>query len=487
MVIKMRVLEHLEPKSVFSFFEELCAIPHGSTNMKEISNYCVNFAKQRGLEYKQDEAFNVIIIKPATKGYENAPAVMIQGHLDMVCEKDASLTDLDMSKTPLALAIDGDEIYAKGTTLGGDDGIAVAYALAILDAKHLSHPRIEAVFTTDEEIGMLGAAAIDVSELKAKLLLNIDSEEEGIFLTSCAGGVTARCELPVEYETVNGEIVEIIIHGLKGGHSGVEIDKGRGNANVLMGRLLNRLAKKDDYQIVSLQGGLKDNAIPLSCKATLFVTNAETVKQEVVAYDIILKHEYRTSDTNVAVTIKTVENKKVQAMTKESTKRCVCLLMNVPNGIQAMSMEIDGLVQTSLNLGILTLDPDALRLSFAVRSSVQSEKQSLLERLESITQAMGGTIHLSGDYPAWEYKKDSRLREIVLDVYRCQTGREPQIQAIHAGLECGLFSGKIAGLDCISLGPNMKDIHTFKERLSISSTARTWELILEVLKKLKDF
>ena len=482
----MNVLEQLQPKAVFSYFEALCGIPHGSGNMGEISRYCVEFARKHGLEYYQDAAHNVIIVKPATAGYEDAPAVMIQGHLDMVCAKEVSLTELDMATTPLELAVEGDYIYAKGTSLGGDDGIAIAYTLAILESQNLQHPRIEAVFTTDEEVGMLGAAAIDLSPLKAKMLLNIDSEEEGIFLASCAGGVTAVCSLPVTLEESRGTVMELSVSGLQGGHSGVQIDKGLGNANMLMGRLLNRLAKRADYQIAALKGGTKDNAIPLLCQATIVTSDPHIVKEVVREYDTILKSELKTSDPGVTVKAAEKTEKKVPALNGDCTKRAVCLLLNVPNGIQSMSMDIKGLVETSLNLGIIALEQNVLRMSFAVRSSVRTAKEAVVERLQNITQALGGTTTLSGDYPAWEYKAESRLRKVVVEAYRDQYGEEPLIQAVHAGLECGILSGKIDDLDCISLGPNMTGAHTCHEKLSISSTIRTWKLIVEVLKRLKD-
>ena len=483
----MRVLEHLEPKAVFSYFEDLCGIPHGSGNTRAVSDYCAAFAREHGLEYRQDGMGNVIIVKPAAPGYESAPAVMLQGHLDMVCEKDAALTGLDMETTPLQLAVDGDRIYAKGTTLGGDDGIAVAYALAVLADEGMPHPRIEAVFTVDEEIGMLGAAAIDLAGLQARYLINLDSEEEGIFLTSCAGGVTASAALPVSREAAAGTAVELSIDGLQGGHSGVEIDKGRGNANVLMGRLLNRLGRRTAFRLLQLGGGMKDNAIPLSCRAVVVAEDAQAVSAAAAEYDAILKHEYRASDPGVTVRASVLGGGEAgRALTEESTRRAVCLLENVPNGIQAMSMEIPGLVETSLNLGILRLEEEMMTLSFAVRSSVSSAKDAVVERLESITAAMGGTLTLTGDYPAWEYNRDSRLREIMVETFRDQYGREPEIQAIHAGVECGMLSGKLPGLDCISLGPDMTGVHTCHETLSIASVVRTWALLTETLRRMKN-
>ena len=476
------VISNIEPKSVMCIFESICAIPHGSGNTKAISDWCVDFAKERGLEYYQDELNNVIIIKEATEGYENAAPIIIQGHIDMVCQSEPDLGK-DMTKEGLDLAVDGDYIHAIGTTLGGDDGIAVAMGLAILDANDIPHPRLEVVLTVDEETGMYGAAGIDLSMLKGRSLLNIDSEEEGIFTVSCAGGARANCSLPVSGTEVEEESFSILIEGLMGGHSGVEIDKGRANANILMGRVLSMMAP-GSVRIVALAGGSADNAIPLRCEATL-VGDSEEIFAVVEKADAVFKKEYRNTDAGVCV--KAVKNAKkaVYALDNKSTQQVCDALMLVPNGIRAMSTDIPGLVETSLNLGIMKLEKDFLQMSFALRSSVGSRKEALKAKLQAALRVLGGKVEFTGDYPAWEFKADSPLRERMIEVYRRQYGAEPEVLAIHAGLECGLLSKKLPGLDAVSIGPNMKDIHTTKERMSISSVQRVWKFVLEVLKESK--
>lgn len=481
----MNVLSELQPKAVFHYFENLCSIPHGSTNTKAISDYCVAFAREHGLNYIQDEMNNVIIFKDGTAGYENSAPVIIQGHLDMVCEKTPE-SAIDFTKDGLELIVEGDYIHANGTTLGGDDGIAVAYVLAILASDDIPHPPLEVVFTVDEEIGMLGAAGMDVSMLKGKMLLNIDSEDEGILLTSCAGGATAKVIVPMEYSEAELLKYEVTIHGLKGGHSGVEIDKCRANSNMLMGRLLYGLSKEMGFSINGLAGGLKDNVIPNETKVNIFVLHGagQQLEEYLQSFETILGNEYKTADPNIKVSYKADGMIKASVLDGISQTTVIFLLMNLPNGIQAMSADIPGLVETSLNLGILKVQ-DKFIASFSVRSSVSTAKAALLDKLELLAEFFDGKLEVTGDYPAWEYKKDSYLREVMVQTYKDQYGESPEIQAIHAGLECGILSGKIDNLDCISFGPNMDDIHTAKERLSISSTQRVWEYLLEVLKRLK--
>lgn len=478
----MSVLENLEPKSVFRFFEEISAIPHGSRNTRAISDYLVDFAKQRGLEHYQDELNNVIIIAPATAGYEDAQPVIIQGHMDMVCEKAPDCTK-DMEREGLDLAVDGDVIYARGTTLGGDDGIAVAMALAVLDSDTLQHPRVEAVITVDEEIGMEGAAGIDLSPLKGRMLLNIDSEEEGIFTVGCAGGACACCTLDVARGEFEGEALNIAVTGLLGGHSGAEIDKGRANANMLMGRLLYAISKKTELRLVAVNGGLKDNAITTASFASVVAADADAVKAVCADFEAKFKNEYRVTDGGVTVSVEA--GNKCNAMDKASTDKVICMLCCLPNGIQAMSADIAGLVQTSLNLGILITEGECVRASFSVRSSVDSQKRMLIERLECLMAQLGGKVDVSGDYPGWEYDPDSMLRELMIEVYTEQYGEAPVVAAIHAGLECGLLIEKKPGLDCVSFGPDIEEIHTFREKLHIASTQRTWALLTEVLKRMK--
>lgn len=482
----MNVCKDLEPKKVFHFFEEICSIPHGSGNMKAISDYCVAFAKERELICYQDEHYNVIICKPGTPGYEASEPVILQGHLDMVCEKTSD-TDIDFKKEGLCLYVDGDFLKAKGTTLGGDDGIAIAYAFALLDSADICHPPLEVVLTVDEEVGMLGADSIDLSMLKGKRLLNIDSDEEGIFLTSCAGGLRADCRIPVAFREASGVKFELKVHGLLGGHSGTEIHKERANAIVTAGRILKALQDETGICIESLQGGLMDNAIPREVLCTLVVEEdqEQALIENTQKLDAVLKKEYQTSDPGITLSLAKTEAGSYHVLDHRSLLKVIFFLRNIPYGIRNMSMDIPGLVETSLNPGIMKLKEDVFQVSFSVRSSVTSRKYEVLDQLCFLTEFLGGEVNSSGDYPAWEYKADSRLRNLMVDTYRELFGTEPQIQAIHAGLECGLFSGKIEGLDCISFGPANFDIHTPQERLSISSTERVWRLLTEFLRRAK--
>ena len=482
----MAVLSGIEPEKVFKYFEEICSIPHGSGNTKKISDYCVSFAKEHGLGYIQDDSNNVIIFKDGTSGYEQSSPVMIQGHLDMVCEKTADCT-IDFEKDGLSLRLDNGIISADGTTLGGDDGIAVAIALAILSSNDIPHPPLEVVFTVDEEVGMLGAADLDCSPLKSRIMLNLDSEDEGILLVSCAGGVSASCILPISRTETKGTTVNLKISGLTGGHSGVEIDKGRANANQLLGRALNELDKLISYELISVAGGLKDNAIPRESTASLVVAACDipAVKEFAAQYNDIFTAEYRTSDSELALTVSVGEEASYNAADSNSKKRMICALVNMPGGIQRMSLDIPGLVQTSLNMGILDTTDNEMIMRFAVRSSVGTEKDELVSRLANLAGYLGGTIELMGDYPAWEYMPDSKLRNLMIEIFEEQYGRKPAVEAIHAGLECGLFAGKLPGLDCVSIGPDMKDIHTPGECMDVASVKRTWEYVLEILKRLK--
>ena len=477
----MAVLDQLEPKNVFRFFEQMCAIPHGSYNTKAVSDWCVAFAKERGLEHYQDEMNNVILIKEASAGYEEAQPVILQGHLDMVCEK-APGCEKDMAREGLDLAAEGDYIYAEGTTLGGDDGIAVAMALAALDDESLPHPRLEVILTTEEEVGMDGAVALDVSPIRGRKLLNLDSEAEGVFTVSCAGGSMAACGLPVARAPFGGDILRVRVAGLTGGHSGAEIHKGRANANMLLGRLLRAMAAETELRLVSADGGLKDNAIPVAAEAVVAAEDGRKVKAAAERMAACFQTEYRRSDPMLTVTAEEAAAA-WQPMDASSTERTVCLLACAPNGVQTMSQDIHGLVQTSLNLGILKTGENAVTASFCIRSSVDSEKEMLKDRLACLLAQLGGGVSFSGEYPGWAYRPDSPLRELMTEVYREQYGREPKVEAIHAGLECGLLAGKLPGLDCVSIGPDLLEIHTPREKMSISSVQRVWAFVREVLKR----
>lgn len=480
----MAILTGLQPSGVFEMFEQLCGIPHGSRNTKAISDFCVRFAQEHGLNYRQDDSNNVILFAPATPGMEQAQPVMLQGHLDMVCEKEADCP-LDLQKEGLNLRTDGEWSWAEGTTLGGDDGIAVAYALAILADPTIPHPPLEVVLTTDEEIGMLGAAAIDLSEVKARRVLNIDSEEEGVLLAGCAGGATVCCHIPLMWTLKKGLRATVQITGLRGGHSGMEIQKGRANANKLMGRFLNEMDEAFAYALCTVNGGNKDNAIARESTADVVILPERLAEltafaaQRQEAY----RAEYGEADPDITVAVTPGTEDTFEIMMGDCRRSVLSVLQQLPNGVQQMSRDIEGLVQTSLNLGILKVDFRGIHLTSSVRSSVNAEKQQLIQQLAEICGKLGGSCEVMGEYPAWEYKADSPLREIMTEVYLEQYGRKPAVEVIHAGLECGLLSGKLDGLDCVSFGPDIVDIHTTREKLSIPSVQRTWKLLLEVLKR----
>lgn len=482
----MMLSEKLYPQRVFYYFEQIAAIPHGSRNTKAISDYLVDFAKEHNLVWYQDENNNVVIVKEASAGYEAAEPIIIQGHMDMVCEKEKGV-DIDFEKDGLKLYIDGDFLKAEGTTLGGDDGIAVAYALALLDSQEIAHPKLEVVITVDEEIGMLGADAIDLSMLTGHTMLNIDSEVEGSFLTGCAGGMAVNVTLPIKRVMQSGEKVALTITGLEGGHSGSEIDKEHGNANILMGRLLRALFEETPFGIISLAGGLKDNAITRECVTELLVPqeNVNLVKEIADKLDIELKKEFMTADPSVCIEFEDLGKKEESILDFGSVSRVIFYLRSVPNGVQHMSQVMHGLVETSLNLGIMELKEDALHTVTSIRSSVGTRKADLLDRVTAIVELLGGEAEVEGDYPAWEYKQDSSLRPQIAKVYKQRYGKDPVFETIHAGLECGLLSEKIKNLDCVSFGPDNFDIHTPKERLSISSTGRVWDFIVEFLRQAK--
>lgn len=482
----MMLSEELYPQRVFYYFEQIAAIPHGSRNTKAISDYLVDFAKEHNLVWYQDENNNVVIVKEASAGYEAAEPIIIQGHMDMVCEKEKGV-DIDFEKDGLKLYIDGDFLKAEGTTLGGDDGIAVAYALALLDSQEIAHPKLEVVITVDEEIGMLGADAIDLSMLTGHTMLNIDSDVEGSFLTGCAGGMAVNVTLPMKRVMQSGEKVALTITGLEGGHSGSEIDKEHGNANILMGRLLRALFEETPFGIISLAGGLKDNAIPRECVTELLVPqeNVNLVKEIADKLDIELKKEFMTADPSVCIEFEDLGKKEESILDFGSVSRVIFYLRSVPNGVQHMSQVMHGMVETSLNLGIMELKEDALHTVTSIRSSVGTRKADLLDRVTAIVELLGGEAEVEGDYPAWEYKQDSSLRPQIAKVYKQLYGKDPVFETIHAGLECGLLSEKIKNLDCVSFGPDNFDIHTPKERLSISSTGRVWDFIVEFLRQAK--
>lgn len=483
----MKNLQNSKAAQVFKYFEDISNIPRGSKNERQISDYLYKFAKDLGLEVIQDKGLNIIIKKPASKGYENAPTVILQGHMDMVCEKNKD-TVHDFEKDPIKLVVKGDDIYADGTTLGADDGIAVAYAMAILADDTIAHPAIEVLLTTDEETGMSGAMALEKESVSGKIILNMDSEEEGYLLVSCAGGLRAQSSIKLEKEDIdtNETLMNISIKGLKGGHSGSEINKGRGNSNKLLGRALSELMDKVSYNLVTIEGGSKDNAIPREADATIAVNSAdkETVVKFVEELNSIFKKELAAKDKDVTIKATEVKEEIKEKLTSICTKRIIDLIHIYPSGINTMSGDIEDLVESSTNLGVVLTTDSKVELHSSVRSSIESLKWEIVSRMKTLTDLVNGEFETSAAYPGWEYKKESKIRDLCVKTYEDMYKEEPVVYAIHAGVECGLFEEKLGNLDMISFGPNIRDAHTPDEHLSISSAERVWEYLLELLKRI---
>lgn len=481
------VLKDLTPNSVFKFFEELTQIPRCSGNEKQVSDYLVNFAKERNLEVVQDKALNVIIKKPATPGYEKAPTVILQGHMDMVCEKNKGIMH-DFEKDPIKLRIIDDMIYATDTTLGADNAIAIAYALALLDSKDIAHPSLEALITTSEETNMGGAIALDGNSLKGRLLINIDSEEEGKLLVSSAGGTKAKIVLPIAWETAkNGlEACRISVGGLNGGHSGMEINKGRGNANKIMGRFLNEIKNEVSLYISEINGGLKSNAITRENDVVGLISHddANKLQSKAAEWEAIFKNELRATDPEIFIKIEKEASKIEKVFNQDTIDKLIACLVLVPNGIQSMSMEIEGLVESSTNIGVVQTAGDNIYFINEIRSSVKTLKESITNTVKLLAKTLGAEFRIESDYPAWEYNPKSEMRELFKRVYKDMYKEEAEIIAIHAGLECGVLIDKLPGLDAISLGPNIFDVHSPKEHFSISSAKKVWEYLLGTLKQM---
>ena len=479
----MGVLSGLEPKAVFGFFESLCAIPRGSHHTGPVSEYLVAFAQARGLRYRRDEANNVVIWKDAAPGYEDAPTVMLQGHMDMLVEKErdcARNTDQDGPE----IFVDGDEIGARGTTLGADDGIGVAMMLAALDDDQLQHGPLECVFTADEEVGLQGVRALDVSDLKAKFLINLDSMDERVLTVSCAGSTRVVSTLPVKRAHFEGKVCALMVDGFIGGHSGEDIHRGRANANHLMGRALMEIMDRTELRLLTVSGGAKDNTIPRDAAALIAVKDPDAAKAVAKELAATLENEYRATESKVRVRLFPTRSS-FEPMDEDSTRRAATFLFCAPNGVQMMSVEVPGLVQTSLNFAQVYTEDDDVVARFMIRSSINSQAEETARRVMALTRALGGTATIPSSYSAWQYRPQSHLRDVMTDAFRTVYGIEPRIAAQHASLECGIFSGKIPDLDCISIGPDVINVHTPRERLKVASTWRTWALLRETLRRLK--
>ncbi len=479
----MNKLTNLNPKKVFAFFEEISLIPRGSGNMGKIADFCVDFAKSRGLRYVRDDADNVIIYKNGTVGFENSKPVILQGHLDIVCQKTAEC-DIDFENEGLDIYADGDYVRARGTTLGADNGIAVAMMLSILDSDHLSHPPIEAVFTTDEETGMIGASALDMTKLTAKKMINLDSEEDDTVTVSCAGGSDFKISVPLSRKTVFGTEILLTLRGLMGGHSGVEINRGRTNANMLAGSLLNHIKGLCDFELIGINGGDKGNAIPLQSEIFVCTNEPDRLISAAKSFFLSVSENIRRREPDFCFEIKSQGEKDCSVIPSDIKDKLLWALDTLPDGVQKTSTEIDGLVETSLNLGILKTEDDRILFHHTLRSNKSESLLALEKELSAICQNLGFDFSASGHYPPWEYKEDSSLRNTFSEVYKRQTGEKPKVEAIHAGLECAVFASSIDGIDCISIGPALYDVHTVNERLFIPSVSKIYNILIEILKNL---
>ncbi len=480
----MSQLKNLQPERVFYYFEEICKIPHGSQNTKAIADFCQGFAVENNLKYVRDNADNVIIYKNGTEGYENEEPVILQGHTDMVCQKTAD-SETDFLKEGVKPYVDGEFIKAESTTLGADNGIAVAMILAILENNSYAHPPIEAVFTTDEEIGMIGALQLDMSLLKGKRMINMDSEEDDSLTVSCAGGRDFAVTLPVTREKVTSTRVDIVLSGLQGGHSGVEIHKGRVNGDILAGRILNHMKSLFDFKIISVEGGNKSNAIVNLTEISLCVDEADAFLEALNGFLREVKSELVSREPGFKWSVNKGDTGEYSIVSERYANDIIFLLACSPQGVVNMSKEIEGLVETSMNLGILKTDDSSIYIQYSFRSNKKTAIDFLEERMRTLLNFVDCSIETFGDYPSWSFNPHSALQKLYKECYKKYFTKELKVEAIHAGLECGVFDSFIRGLDCISVGPDMFDVHTVNERLSVKSTEKIFNVIIEVLKNMK--
>jgi len=471
------MLENLYPRDVFSYFEKISSIPRGSGNCRHIADYIESFALEKGLYFERDRSDNVIIKKSGTSALANAPVVMLQGHLDMVCEK-APHSLHDFQKDPLPLQTDGKAIWSDGTTLGADDGIAVAMMLAVLADDTAAHPPLECVFTTDEEIGLIGAQNLDLTRCNAKYLINLDCDEDGVFIAGCCGGVRVRYSIPVQRFLKKGPGIRLTIDGLQGGHSGAEIHKNGANAVRLMARLLHMAAGKNNYSIRSIQGGDKDNVITDRCTAEII---GEGDFADAFA---CLEQEYRDREPGMQFTAEELGTQEAEVLTDESGKDVLQFLSASPCGVLTMHPDIDGLVGTSANLAAVNTKDNEICGTISVRSETLENRDAVCGQISGLLAAIGGSERRDGAYPGWEYSRTSKLRQVVAETWQEMFGVAPKVEVIHAGLECGVLESKLPGLDIISFGPKITGIHTVSERLDVESVCKNYRFLLEVLNRL---
>lgn len=475
-----------EPAKLFHYFEEISAIPRESGNEKQISDYLVAFAKDHGLWVYQDDVHNVIIKKAASAGAEDKPAVMLQGHIDMVCDKLGSV-EHDFTKDGIDLVVTDGVLTANGTTLGADNGIAVALMLTVLDDDSLAHPALECVFTTDEESGLVGAETLDKSQIDARTMINLDSEEEGVATVSCAGGVVVTYTRPITREHKSGSVLTLEISGLLGGHSGADIHLERGNGNLIMARIVERLMIAGEPVLASFNGGTKDNAINRECKAELvYADHAAAEAGAEFAREIAAKvaAELETYDPGFTCDVAIADDAEVEAINEDTALAFVRAIRLAPNGVMRRNLAADGAVDVSSNIGVVATSDDEAKILLSPRSSITSLQEEFKDRLQTLADVLGFDAKFEFEYPGWSYAEHSPVRDVFLESYRELFDAELRIESIHAGLECGLFAEALDGLDAIAVGPTLKDVHTPDESMELASSERFYTLLVDVLKRL---
>lgn len=482
----MSDVSKLAPQEVFRYFKEISDVPRSSSHNEKISAYLVNFAKEHELEYYQDESGNVIIWKDGTPGYENSDMVMIQGHMDIVAEKTEDSTH-DFQNDPLELIVDGDTLTANKTTLGADDGAAIAMGLALLDSTDIPHPPLEFIATVDEEIGMLGAYALDGSKIRSRKVINIDSEEEGIITVGCAGAVDIFTSFPADKKLVNGVKYKYVVDGLLAGHSGLDIHQERANAGQIVARLFLDARENAELNIVSINGGRATNVILGKVEGEVIVA-ASDVKafEEIIATSTEeIKAEYRTSDSGITVSIEAVGEASEEAVDTVCQDNFFKFLVACPTGAEHYSVELKGLVETSHSIGVVKLEDGRLITKSMSRSSVNSRNRLLARKIGIIAEALGAEVEHGSSYGAWEFNNKSDLLDVCINAYKEQYGEEPVVSAMHAGIECGIWAEKVGKVDAVSIGPDMTGVHSVNEELSIPSTERTWQYLKLILSHCK--
>ena len=482
----MSDVSKLAPQEVFRYFKEISDVPRSSSHNEKISAYLVNFAKEHELEYYQDESGNVIIWKDGTPGYENSDMVMIQGHMDIVAEKTEDSTH-DFQNDPLELVIDGDFLTANKTTLGADDGAAIAMGLALLDSTDIPHPPLEFIATVDEEIGMLGAYALDGSKIRSRKVINIDSEEEGIITVGCAGAVDIFTSFPADKKLVNGVKYKYVVDGLLAGHSGLDIHQERANAGQIVARLFLDAREKAELNIVSINGGRATNVIlgKVDGEVIVATSDVKAFEESIAASTEEIKAEYRTSDPGITVSIEAVGEASEEAVDTVCQDNFFKFLVACPTGAEHYSVELKGLVETSHSIGVVKLEDGRLITKSMSRSSVNSRNRLLARKIGIIAEALGAEVEHGSSYGAWEFNNKSDLLDVCINAYKEQYGEEPVVSAMHAGIECGIWAEKVGKVDAVSIGPDMTGVHSVNEELSIPSTERTWQYLKLILSHCK--